>query len=326
MFLMRFDLRVPDGGPAARARYAAALEMAAWAESRGCISVVLSEHHMVEDGYLPSPLLMAAAVAARTSSVPITVAALILPLYEPVRLAEEMAVLDVLSGGRTMFVAALGYRPAEYAMHGVDWRRRGRIADEKLALLLRAKAGEPFEHDGRRIHVTPRPLTPGGPMVAWGGGSIAAARRAGRNGIGLLAQRGDPALREAYESAARAAGHEPGMCVLPSADEPNTVFVADDLDHAWAELGPHLMHDVRSYASWNEGNTDTASISFARSADELRHENRSHRILSVDEAVAFVRSGRILPLHPLIGGIPPEVAWPYLRTVAERVLPAAQGR
>lgn len=325
MFLMRFDLRAPSGGASTGDLYRTALEMAAYAESRGCISVVLSEHHMVEDGYLPSPLVLAGAVAARTTSIPITIAALILPLYEPVRLAEEMVVLDHLSSGRTMFVAALGYRPLEYAMHGVDYRRRGRIADEKLALLLRAKTGEPFEHEGRRIHVTPSPLTPGGPMVAWGGGSLAAARRAGRHGIGLLAQRGDPALREAYEAAARDAGHAPGMCVLPSPDEPSTVFVADDLDRAWHELGPYLMHDVRSYASWNEGNTDTASISFATSADELRRESRSHRILTVAEAVAFVRSGRVLPLHPLVGGLPPQLAWPYLQTVAERVLPAAQG-
>jgi alkanesulfonate monooxygenase SsuD/methylene tetrahydromethanopterin reductase-like flavin-dependent oxidoreductase (luciferase family) len=325
VFLMRFDLRAPTGGTPTREIYRAALDMAAWAESRGCISVVLSEHHMVDDGYLPSPLVLAGAVAARTSTVPITVAALLLPLYEPVRLAEEMVVLDHLSGGRMMFVAALGYRPLEYAMHGVDYRRRGRLADENLALLLRAKTGAAFEHEGRRIQVTPAPLTPGGPLVAWGGGSIAAARRAGRNGIGLLAQRGDPALRDAYEAAARDAGHQPGMCVLPSADEPNTVFVADDLERAWDELGPYLMHDVRSYASWNEGNTDTASISFAQSAAELRRENRSHRVLSVDDAIAFVRAGRVLPLHPLVGGLPPDVAWPYLRTVAERVLPAAQG-
>jgi alkanesulfonate monooxygenase SsuD/methylene tetrahydromethanopterin reductase-like flavin-dependent oxidoreductase (luciferase family) len=323
MFLMRFDLRA-SRDVALRDLYAAALDMAAWAETRGCISVVLSEHHMVEDGYLPSPLILAGAMAARTTVAPITVAALILPLYEPVRLAEEMAVLDHLSGGRMLFVAALGYRPEEYAMHGVEFRRRGKIADEKLALLLRAKTGEPFEHDARRIHVTPSPLTPGGPVVAWGGGSVAAARRAGRNGIGLFAQRGDPALRDAYEAAARDAGHEPGMCILPSADDPTTVFVADDLDRAWAELGPHLMQDVRSYASWNEGNTDTASISFAATADELRRENRSHRILTVAEAVEFVRAGRILPLHPLVGGLAPDVAWRYLRTVADEVLPAAR--
>ena len=100
---------------------------------------------------------------------------------------------------------------------------------------------------------------------------------------------------------------------------PQSLFVADDLDRARQELGPYLMHDVRSYASWNEGNTDTASISFAQSADELRRESRSHRIVTFDDAVALVRAGRMLPLHPLVGGLPPEIAWPYLRTVAERL-------
>src|SRR3954452_6517293 len=325
MFLMRFDLRAPSTGAPATELYAAALEMAVWAETRGCLSVVLSEHHGSEDGYLPAPLIMASAMAARTTTVPITVAVVLLPLCDPIRLAEEMAVLDVLSRGRMMFVAAIGYRPAEYEMFGVDFARRGQIAEEKLALLLRAKTGEPFEHEGRHIHVTPAPVTPGGPMVAWGGGSAAAARRAGRHGIGFFAQKGDRSLGRAYGDAARAAGHEPGMCLLPPADSATTVFVADDVDKAWDELGPYLMHDVRSYAAWNEGNTDTASLSFVSTAEELRKENRSHRILSVPEAIECVKAGAPLQLHPLIGGLPPEIGWRYLRVAADEVRPALEG-
>ena len=98
------------------------------------------------------------------------------------------------------------------------------------------------------------------------------------------------------------------MCMLPSPENPNTVFVAHDVDAAWDELGPYLMHDVRSYAAWNEGDTGTASLSFVDSAEALRAENRSHRILGVDEAIEFVRAGAPLPLHPLIGGLPPEIA------------------
>jgi alkanesulfonate monooxygenase SsuD/methylene tetrahydromethanopterin reductase-like flavin-dependent oxidoreductase (luciferase family) len=322
MFTMRFDMRAPAIGAPAPDLYAAALEMAGWAETRGCVAATICEHHTSSDGYLPSPMVLASAMAARTTSLPIVVAVVLLPLYDPVRLAEEMAVLDTISKGRVSYVAAIGYRPVEYEMYGVDYHRRGRIGEEKLRVLLRAKTGEPFEHDGRHIHVTPPPVTPGGPMVAWGGGSVAAARRAGRFGVGFLAQRGDPALGLAYEEAARAAGHEPGMCMLPSADSPSTVFVADDLDRAWDELGPYLMHDVLSYAEWNEGNTDTASLSFVQTADELREENRSHRILTVDEAVEFVRAGAPLPLHPLIGGTPPEIAWRYLGTVVDKVMPA----
>jgi alkanesulfonate monooxygenase SsuD/methylene tetrahydromethanopterin reductase-like flavin-dependent oxidoreductase (luciferase family) len=320
--MMRFDMRAPSTGAPADELYATALDMAAWAESRGCLSAVVCEHHASEDGYLPSPLLLASAMAARTTSLPITVAVVLLPLYDPVRLAEEMAVIDIISRGRVMYVAAIGYRPVEYEMYGVEFGRRGRIAEEKLAVLLRAKTGEPFELDGRRIHVTPPPYTPGGPMIAWGGGSAAAAKRAGRHGLGFFAEGGGPELAEVYEEAARAAGHEPGMCLVPPLDTATTVFVAHDVDQAWEDLGPYLMHDVRAYAAWNVGKTQVASISSASSAEELRKDDRTHRILSVDQAIESVRAGNPLQLHPLIGGLPPEIAWRYLQIVADDVLPA----
>jgi alkanesulfonate monooxygenase SsuD/methylene tetrahydromethanopterin reductase-like flavin-dependent oxidoreductase (luciferase family) len=325
MFLLRFDMRAPADGAAATDLYSAALDMVAWAESRGCLTAVVCEHHAVEDGYLPSPLVLATAMAARTTTLPISVAVVVLPLYDPVRLAEEMVVLDIISRGRVSYVAGIGYRPVEYEMFGIDFHRRGRLAEEKLGVLLRAKTGEAFEHDGRRIHVTPAPFTPGGPMVAWGGGSVAAARRAGRHGIGLFAQNEDSALAQAYEESARAAGHEPGMCFLPPGDAPTTVFVAEDVDRAWHELGPYLMHDVLGYAEWNEGRTDTASFSAATTVEELRAENASHRILSIDEGVDAVRGGSVLALHPLVGGLPPDLGWRYLHTVVDEVLPRAAG-
>jgi alkanesulfonate monooxygenase SsuD/methylene tetrahydromethanopterin reductase-like flavin-dependent oxidoreductase (luciferase family) len=249
------------------------------------------------------------------------IAAALLPLYHPVRLAEEMVVLDNLSKGRVSYVAAIGYRPAEYEMYGADFHRRGRIGEEKLELLLKAKTGEPFEHEGRHIHVTPAPFTPGGPMVLWGGGSVAAARRAGRFGLGFLSQGGPAGLQEEYEEAARAAGHEPVMCLVPPVDQPTVVFVSDDVDRAWDELGPYMMNDVRGYAEWNIGDTTTANISFVQTHEELRAENRSHRIFTVDEAVEAVRGGMPLGLHPIVGGLPPELAWPYLRTVVDEVMP-----
>jgi alkanesulfonate monooxygenase SsuD/methylene tetrahydromethanopterin reductase-like flavin-dependent oxidoreductase (luciferase family) len=322
MFTMRFDMRSPSTGAPTPDLYGAALDMAEWAETRGCISTIICEHHTSSDGYLPSPIVLATAIAARTRSLPIMIAAALLPLYHPIRLAEEMAVLDNLSRGRVSYVAAIGYRPAEYEMYGADFHTRGRTGEEKLELLLKAKTGEPFEHEGRHIHVTPAPFTPGGPLVLWGGGSVAAARRAGRFGLGFLSQGGPPGLEQEYEEAARAAGHEPGMCLVPPVDQPTVVFVADDVDRAWEELGPYMMNDVRGYAEWNIGDTTTANISFVQTHEELRAENRSHRIFTVAEAVEAVRGGMPLGLHPLVGGVPPEVAWPYLRTVADEVIPA----
>lgn len=321
MFLLRLDMRAPAGGVPAAELYAAAIEMCRVAERHDCLTVVLSEHHGAEDGYLPTPLVFASAIAAATTSLPITVAVVVLPLADPIRLAEEMVVLDVISRGRVTFVAGLGYLRDEYAMFDADFTRRGAVADEALPLLLRARTGEPFERDGRTFQVTPTPHTAGGPVVAWGGGTVAAARRAGRNGIGFFAQTGDPELGTAYSEAARAAGHEPQFCFLPDTSTPTAVFVTDDVERSWDELGAHLMHDVRSYQRWNAGATNLTSVSAATTAEELRAERRSHLVLTVDEAVELVRTGVPLSLHPLIGGLPPEIAWRYFRTVVDEVLP-----
>src|SRR4029077_15036015 len=108
----------------------AALDICAWAETRGAMVAVLSEHHATEDGHLPSPLIMAAAIAARTNQLMILLAATVLPLYDPVRLTEDMCVLDNLSRGRVAYVFGIGHRPEEYLHLGVDASRRGRIADD----------------------------------------------------------------------------------------------------------------------------------------------------------------------------------------------------
>lgn len=153
--------------------YATAPERCAWAESHGCLAAVLCEHHGSDDGYLPSPLLLASAVGARTQRLALS---LILPFYDPVRLAEDVAVLGIFSAGRASYILALGYRPEEYEIFGLDLGDRGWLADEKLALLRRLLAGETVVRDGRRIAVTPQPLTKEGPAMMWGGGSLAAAR------------------------------------------------------------------------------------------------------------------------------------------------------
>jgi alkanesulfonate monooxygenase SsuD/methylene tetrahydromethanopterin reductase-like flavin-dependent oxidoreductase (luciferase family) len=324
MFTMRFDMRAPDFGGSTTDLYQAAIDMAAWSETRGCIAAVISEHHTSPDGYIPSPLLLASAMAARTEQLHISIAAALLAFYDPIRLAEDMTVLDIISKGRLSYVMGLGYRPEEFEMYGVDWKRRGQIAEEKLQVLLKAKTGEPFEHEGRRVQVTPPPVTPGGPAVMWGGGSIAAAKRAGRYGLGFFAQSDKPGMLEAYEESCREHGFEPGMAQLPPSDAATTMFVADDVDKAWDEIGEFILHDVEMYGDWNPGDETTASISHAQTVEELRATSPAHKIYSTDEAVEIVRNGGMLMLMPLCGGIPPEIAWPYVEHVANVVLPRAQ--
>jgi alkanesulfonate monooxygenase SsuD/methylene tetrahydromethanopterin reductase-like flavin-dependent oxidoreductase (luciferase family) len=323
VFTLRFDMRAPPDGPASAAElYSAALEMVAWGEQHGCVMAVVSEHHSSPDGYLPAPLVLAAAMAGRTRSLRIQVAALLVPLYEPLRLAEDMAVLDLVSGGRVSYVAAAGYRPEEFAMFGRALRGRGRRLEESLAVLRRAWSGEPFEHEGRTVRVTPRPATAGGPAILLGGHSEAAARRAGRLGLGLLAEGGGDALRQVYLDACREAGHPPGLCLVPAAGSVTSAFVAEDVERAWRELGPHLLHDARMYASWLGEGHDAVSKSTATDVQMLRNERAAYRIFTPEEAVAHVRASGLLMLQPLCGGIPPTLAWRHLELVAQKVLPA----
>jgi alkanesulfonate monooxygenase SsuD/methylene tetrahydromethanopterin reductase-like flavin-dependent oxidoreductase (luciferase family) len=316
VFILRFDMRAPQPGAAPVDLYDAALEMCAWSEGRGGVAAVVCEHHGSPDGYLPSPLVLGAAIAARTEQLRIMLAAVLLPFYDVVRLAEDMNVLDLVSRGRVSYVFGIGYRPEEFEQFGVERRDRGRVAEEKLRLLLQLRAGDEVVHDGRRIRVTPAPFTPGGPSILWGGGSVAAALRAGRYGLGLQANADTPGLREAYEAECRAHGREPGFVHVPDPSEPSVVFVADDVDAAWAELGPYLLHDARMYSEWNPGEGAISFISHAQSVNELRATGTGYRILSRDEAAAQVRAGGALRLAPLCGGVPPAIAWPYLENAA----------
>jgi len=135
----------------------------------------------------------------------------------------------------------------------------------------------------------------------WGGGSVAAARRAGRYGMGLLAQANVPGMQEEYERSCHQYGHEPGVTLLPPRDTHTVCFVADDVERAWQQLGPYLLHDTRSYAEWNPDNTTSAGITSADTVDQLRETSRSHRIFTVPEAAALVASGEMLNLSPLCG-------------------------
>jgi alkanesulfonate monooxygenase SsuD/methylene tetrahydromethanopterin reductase-like flavin-dependent oxidoreductase (luciferase family) len=309
---MRFDMRCPASGAPAPQLYGAALDMCAWAESRGAVLAVLSEHHATTDGHLPSPIVLASAIAARTTVLNILVAAAVLPLYHPVRLAEDISVLDNLSNGRVSYAFGIGHRAEEYEHMGVDMSRRGPIADEALALIRQLLNGEEVCVDGRRIHVTPRPVAAGGPPMLIAGGSEAAARRAGRHGLGFIAYTEKPGLRDVFEAESRAHGYQPGPARFPDDKSPTAVFVADDVDRAWAEVGSYLLHDARMAAAYRQGDEGVASITAAETVSELRSSHSPYEVVTIAEAVDRIREGGVLPLHPLCGGLPPEIAWPYL--------------
>jgi hypothetical protein len=106
------------------------------------------------------------------------------------------------------------------------------------------------------------------------------------------------------------------MIQFPQPWAPTAVFVADDADEAWDELGPHLLHDAKTAASYRPHDNSVASITRADSVAELREDSGPYRIFTPDEAIDYVRGGQLLPLHPLCVGVAPAVAWPYLERAA----------
>ncbi|MFF5705815.1 LLM class flavin-dependent oxidoreductase [Streptomyces sp. NPDC012794] len=320
--VVRFNLVDPDGTPESLgARYKAALEMAQYADDHGIDTVQTEEHHGVPDNWLPSPFAFAGAVFGATRRIAVTVSAIIGPLYDPLRAAEEIAVLDLLSGGRLVTVAGIGYRPEEYARQGVEWGRRGRLQDELLETLLKAWTGEPFAFRGRTVRVTPRPFTRPHPLLLVGGSSRAAARRAARLGLPFFPSAHLPELEAYYREQLAEHGTE-GFCMMPAAETP-LLHVAEDPDRVWAEHGARFLHEAATYASWQSEGIRSAVRSAARSVEELRAEG-VYRVLTPEQAVAYARAAGEagnLVLHPLCGGMPVDEGRRSLRLLCEKVLP-----
>ena len=150
-------------------------------------------------------------------------------------------------------------------------------------------------------------------MLAYGGGTEAAARRAARLGMLFLAETHDTTLEEAYRSEG---GESAPGCFFPPSGMPLTVFVADP-ERAWADIGEYLLLDAVSYAGWNAGRSGTAWLSQASTVAEPAAEKGAYRIVTPDEARGLIKTGFPLNLQPLVGGLPPDLAWPYLEAAAD---------
>jgi alkanesulfonate monooxygenase SsuD/methylene tetrahydromethanopterin reductase-like flavin-dependent oxidoreductase (luciferase family) len=303
------------------ARYQAGLEMARFADQHGFMSVTQEEHHGADNGWSPSPLVTAGAILASTKNIMVSISALLVPLHDPLRIAEDIAVIDLMSGGRLIVIGGLGYRPSEYEAHGKDWAGRGKLMDECVAALLGAWTGEPFEYQGRTVKVTPAPLTKPHPTFFIGGTSKAAVRRAVRFNLPIFFAAPVPELKEYFDQLHAEQGTE-GLAMVPESGFFHT-FLAEDPDQAWAQYGHHLFHEASTYHSWQTSDIRSAVHSYATSPEELRAEG-IYRILTPDEAIAMGKADPMVnfAFHPLIGGMPIDAAWQSLQLYADKVLPA----
>jgi probable F420-dependent oxidoreductase len=232
------------------------------AESYGFDSCLFGEHHQDTDGFLPSPLIVATAVAARTRTLRVGTSVILLPLHHPVRVAEDAITLDLVSKGRLIVGVGIGYQPADFQAFAVPMDERLARFEESVEILRRCWAGERFSFRGKHyaledVRITPRPYQTYGPPLWIGASVAAAARRAGRIADGFV---GTPstslasasALAAAYKDAAREAGRPAHVVQMRDA------WVARTRAEAEAVYGPHVMTAYQYY--WDNKLAEFRSI------------------------------------------------------------------
>jgi alkanesulfonate monooxygenase SsuD/methylene tetrahydromethanopterin reductase-like flavin-dependent oxidoreductase (luciferase family) len=252
--------------------YRSQLDLIVESEQMGFDEVWLTEHHFIDDGYSPSLLPIGAAVAARTERIRIGTFLLLLPLHNPVRVAEDTATLDLISGGRFDLGVGLGYRPGEFDDQGIPTRERAGRMQENLAIVRRLLSGETVSVDGRYntlhdIRISPPAFQRPHPPIWVGGSAPKAIERAARMGLHFLS--GGPGSAAVYDGALRDNGHDPNdfqiAATLP-------VYVAPTRDEAWSLAGKPLQHMVASYMQWTAeaaGGTGPDSIVTPPSVGEI---------------------------------------------------------
>ena len=309
-----------------------AIAEAQLAESVGFDSCFFGEHHQDKDGFLPSPLIVATAVAARTKRLKVGTSVILLPLHHPVHLAEDAITLDLVSKGRLILGVGIGYQPADFNAFAIPMDERLARFEESVEILRLCWAGEPFSFRGKHytlddVRVTPRPFQKAGPPL-WIGASVpAAARRAGRIADGFV---GTPStgmenatsLATIYKEAAREAGRPAKVVQMRDA------WVAKSRAEADAVYGPHVMTAYKYY--WDNQLAEFRSIP---AGTPFTLENLAPDRLVLGDPDTCVREFQrwsaatgadyfLLRLrHAHSGGPPHEKIMETIKLFGERVLP-----
>jgi probable F420-dependent oxidoreductase len=330
---MRFGLIYDFRNPAPWRRpfpelYRETLEQIAYAEDLGFDDIWLTEHHFVEDGYCPSLLTAAAAIAVRTKRVRIGTWVLLLPLHHALRVAEDAAVVDILSHGRLDLGVGLGYRIEEFAAFGVDRRHRKGLMDEGCAIIRRAWTEDNWSFAGRHYHlenvsVQPKPVQD--PCPLWiGARSEVAARRAARFESPLMLV-GDREVYDAYAAALRERGRDPRDFTVHGRLQ---CYVTDDPERTRALMREQDYLIGAEYDRWYKEAGDLVQDRERRvqaGPDEIRPGTVLGDAATCIRAIEEWR-GRGVPFTHLAmwgtrPGVPTAEMTPYLERFAREVMP-----
>lgn len=267
-----YDFRNPPGSPLTWPQlYGAVLDQIAWLDELGFDLVWFTEHHFVDDGYLPSWIPVAGAVAARTSRIRISSDITLMPFQEPLRLAEDLAVLDNISNGRMEIGVGMGYALHEFRGFGIPRPQRVSRTEEGVEVLQRAFTGERFSFRGKRytyddVRVTPTVVQPGGPPIWLAAMGRPGADRAARLGTHLLPQGAPDQVLDPWRDAVRAAGGDPtgrrvGI-IRPW-------LVTDDRDRDWPPIREAERYKARQYAEWLTESGDDVSLQLTGATEPI---------------------------------------------------------
>jgi alkanesulfonate monooxygenase SsuD/methylene tetrahydromethanopterin reductase-like flavin-dependent oxidoreductase (luciferase family) len=228
--------------------YQQILDQIVEAERIGFDSVWITEHHFCDDGYTPSPLVIAAAVGARTKRMQIGTNLMVLPLHNPVRVAEDSATLSLLTGGRFDLGVGIGYKEREFQEFGRDLKHRPSLVEESFTIIRRAWAGEPLSFKGKRfqygdIRVLPAPEHK--PRLLLGAMAEPAIERAARIADGFLSTGGSG--QDVYVKALAGAGKSPEQGAIFAG---HWAIVSEDPEREAAIVGPHVLYQNNEYIKW----------------------------------------------------------------------------
>ena len=318
-----FDMRSPAFGAPTAQLYGAAVEMAAFADRIGVRAINLMQHHGSDDGYLPQPFTLAAGMAAVTSRIQFMLGAVILPLHDPVEIAEQIAVLDLMSNGRLNVIFGAGYVPAEFAMFGKSVKDRAKLLDSGIETILRALDGERFETaEGRPVFVRPLPVNDPRDIIMAGGGVAASARRAARYDIGFGPMM--PEVVDIYLEECAKHGRPPRKYYRPNPGMPLAIHLCEDADAGWEAIAPHAVHVITEYAKWAAQEGDGSNSPFRGLTDPA--VLRQAGLFACWTPDQLVERARTMPAHgqfglqPLLGGLDPAEGWKSLHLL-EKVMP-----
>ena len=302
-----FTGQLPAGSPRTFAQeYRDTIELVRLAEHAGFDSAWVSEHHGSSDGYLPSLLVMLAAMAEATDRIDLGTGVILTPLHDPIRLAEDAAVLDQLSEGRLVVGLGLGWREEEFRMLRIPFAERLARHVETVEILRRAWTGERFSFAGEvfrfdRVRVSPPPARAGGPPILLGGYTGAALRRAGALGDGHLTDADDPEALDhviaLVDEGARGAGKDPSSLRFAFMRNAFVVDaqVAGDPD-GWPIVREGVMHQWGAYDAWAAGHDTPDHDSLEPHVDDedaARHATAA----GTPERVAALLAEIVMPLR-----------------------------